>query len=335
MARIAVTTEVLRHRAGPYVDRMRAAGHEIFYPEQVALLTEPEVIAALAGCQAVIAGSEPYTESVFAHLPDLKIVARNGVGYDRVDVPAATRHGVAVTITPQGNYQAVAEHALALLLAVARSLVPSALETRSGVWRRRTLFIPLRGRTLGIVGLGRIGRSVAVRAAAFGCRVLACESSPDHDFARQHGIEIVDLDTLLAQSDFVTLHTPMNDGTRAVINRQSLARMKPGSILINTARGGLVDEAALHEALQTGHLAGAGLDVLCEEPPPADHPLLSLPNVLVTPHVASLDAQAVEDMGRSAAESVLSVLAGHWPGAAEWLNPRLATLASDTPPRKQ
>jgi phosphoglycerate dehydrogenase-like enzyme len=205
---------------------------------------------------------------------------------------------------------------------VARSVVPSTIDTRAGNWRRRTIFIPLRGRTLGIVGLGRIGRSVAVRAAAFGMRLVACEKLPDLDFVKKHGIELVDLDTLLAESDFVTLHTPMTSDTRELINARTLARMKRGSVLINTSRGGMVNEADLVAALKRGHLAAAGLDVLAVEPPPADHPLLALDNVIVSPHVSALDSQAVEDMSVGAARNILDLFAGKWP-AGSIVNPEV------------
>jgi len=321
MPGVLVTTEVLRHREGSYFDLLSRAGYQVHFPAKALLLSEDDVIEALAGYPAVIAGSEPYTDRVLAALPELRVIARNGVGYDRVDVLSATRRGVALTITPEGNYQAVAEHALALLLAVARSVVQNANDTRGGQWRRRTIFIPLRGKTLGIVGLGRIGRSVALRAKAFGTRVLACETYPDKQFVSEQGIELVDLDSLLAQSDFVTLHTPMTGTTKALINRQTLARMKPGSILINTARGGMIDEEALLDALRSGHLAGAGLDVLVTEPPPPDHPLLQLDNVVVSPHVAALDSQAVEDMSMCAARNIVDLLAGRWPPDGSLVNP--------------
>ncbi|MBI3837312.1 MAG: phosphoglycerate dehydrogenase [Planctomycetia bacterium] len=292
---------------------LREAGYDVGYPAKNVLLSEEDCLEALQGCVAVIAGSEPYTDRVLAGLPQLRIISRNGVGYDRVDVPAATRRGVAVTITPEGNHQAVAEHAMALLLAVARTVAQNAIDTRRGLWRRRSVSIPLRGRTLGIVGLGRIGRSVAVRAEAFGVRLLAYEKFPDVPFVEAHKIDLVDLNTLLAQSDFVTLHTPMTAETRGMINRHTLARMKPGSLLINTARGGLVNEPDLVEALKAGHLAGAGLDVLVTEPPSPTHPLLALDNVIVTPHVSALDSQAIEDMAVGAARNILDIFAGKWP----------------------
>jgi D-3-phosphoglycerate dehydrogenase len=314
MARVLITTEALRELPGPHLDLLHGAGHSVSYPAKVVLLTEDDTLAELRGFDAVIAGSEPYTPRVLAELaPQLRVIARNGVGYDQIDLPAATRLGIPVTITPAGNHGAVAEHAFALMLAVARRIVTGAVDTKAGHWRRRHAFIPLRGRVLGIVGLGRIGCSVATRAKAFGMRVLACDQFPNEQFAKECGIELVDLETLLKESDFVTLHAPSTAETRDLINRRTLARMKPGSVLINTARGGLVDEAALHEAIASGHLAGAGLDVLKLEPPPADHPLLALDNVIITPHLAAFDTQAREDMATAAAQNIIDLLAGKWP----------------------
>jgi D-3-phosphoglycerate dehydrogenase len=320
MPDVLITTEALREKPGPHLDILTDAGFSARYPKKLLLQTEEDTLEALDGYVAVIAGSEPYTERVLSGLPQLRVISRNGVGYDCIEVPAATRRGVAVAITPEGNHQAVAEHALSLMLAVARGIVRGAVDTRQGHWRRRSVAIPLRDRTLGIVGLGRIGRSVARRAAAFGMRLIACDEQPNREFADEHQVELVDFNTLLSRADFVTLHAPMTDRTRHMIKRESLARMKRGSVLINTARGGLIDENDLFDALQSGQLAGAGLDVLAVEPPPADHPLLALDNVIVTPHVAAFDASALEDMAIAAARNIVDLFAGRWP-AASIVNP--------------
>ena len=316
MPSVLITTEVLRDAPGTHIDLLQATGYDVRFPSKTALLTEHDVLEAAQGSIAIIAGSEPYTDRVLADLPALRIISRNGVGYDRIDVPAATRRGVAVTITPDGNHQAVAEHTMALLLAVARSVVSGAIDTRHGNWRRRSVSIPLRGKTLGIVGMGRIGRSVAVRAAAFGMRLLAYETCPDREFTTKYGVELVGIDKLLEESDFVTLHTPMTPETHELINARTLMRMKRGSVLINTARGGLINERDLLAALTSGHLAGAGLDVLVTEPPPPGHPLVALDNVIVSPHLAALDEQAVEDMATGAAQNIVDIFAGNWPTAA-------------------
>lgn len=313
MARVQITTEALYETPGAHLDALCAAGLTVGYPARLPLVTEEDTLAAVEGAVAVLAGSEPYSARVLDGLRELRIISRNGVGYDAVDISAATERGIAVTITPQGNHEAVAEHTLALLLALARSVVRNDRDVRSGAWRRGEPLIPLRGKTLGIVGLGRIGRSVALRAAAFKLRLLCYEPFADEAFVREHGIALVELDELLAQSDFVTLHSPLTPDTRGLINRQSLARMRAGSLLINTARGGLVVEEDLCAALRSGHLAGAALDVYAEEPPAADHPLLALPNVLLSAHVAALDTQAISDMANAAAQNIVDVLSGRWP----------------------
>ncbi len=313
MTRVLINTEAIRELPGPHLDLLRAGGCEVAYPSKVVLSTEDDTIRELAGFDAVIASGEPYTERVLRELPRLRVISRNGVGYDRVDTAAATRHGVPVTITPAANHEAVAEHTFALMLAVARRIVSGANDCRGGAWRRRQVFIPLRGSTLGIVGLGRIGCSVASRAKAFRMRVLAFDLTPNRSFAEQCGIELVDLETLLRKSDFVSLHAPATPETFDLVNRSSLALMKPGSVLINAARGSLVNEVDLHEALASGHLAGAALDVFKVEPPPADHPLLAHENVVVTAHLASFDTQAREDMAIAAAKNILDILAGRWP----------------------
>lgn len=315
MPKVLVTPACMFHFHGPYVDYLQQAGFEVCYPAHPDLITEEETVSSLRGMSAIIAGGEYMTESVLSQLPELRVIARAGVGYDRVDVPAATRHKVALTITPNANHECVAEHTLALLLAVTKKIVRHHADVLVGNWQRHPM-LPLRKRTLGLVGLGRIGRSVAARAAAFRMRLIACEQYPDQDFVKAHGIELVELPQLLAESDYVTLHTPLNENTRHLINRQTLAAMKPGSYLINTARGGLVDEAALIEALRSGHIAGAGLDVFEQEPTPASNPLLKLENMVFSPHLAGGDFQSNEDMALESAQNIVALHRGEWPGNA-------------------
>lgn len=312
MPTVLIGPEVFFQAPGPHVDMLKKAGFEVRYPGACRQRTEDETIGDMQGACAVLAGGEYFTERVLAALPDLRVIARAGVGYDRVSVDAATKRGVAVTITPNANHEAVAEFTFALLLDVTKHVARQDRELRRGLWTRKPLQ-PLRGHTLGIVGLGRIGRSVAVRAAAFRMKVLACEKFPDQAFIKSQGIELVDLDTLLARSDIVTLHAPLNDETRGLINRRTLDRMKPGSFLINTARGGLVVEKDLLAALQSGHLAGAGLDVFEVEPATADNPLFQLDNIVVTPHRAGGDRQSDQDMGTEAAQCIINLSRNIWP----------------------
>jgi D-3-phosphoglycerate dehydrogenase len=309
---VVITSEVILDAQGPHLEMLRNAGMNVRYPPRRGLTGETETIEAVRGAAATIAGSEPYTESVLSSLPELRVISRSGVGVDRVDLDAVTRRRVAVAITPGGNYEAVAEHAMALLLALTRSLLRQNQEVRQGTWNRAPL-LPLRGRTLGLVGMGRIGKSVALRAAQFRLQLIAYDPLPDVAFARTHGIELVDLDTLLAQADYVTLHLPLTPATKGLINRKTIARIRPGGLLINTSRGGLVVEEDLLTALQSGHLAGAGLDVLNQEPPSSENPLLRLENVLVTPHVAGVDDQSCIDMAVQAAQNIIDLYHGRWP----------------------
>jgi phosphoglycerate dehydrogenase-like enzyme len=311
MPKVLITAMTLSGNQGPYYQVLRDAGLEPVFARRGGQLTEDELMAALGGISATVCGSEPYTARVLAAHPGLRVIARVGVGYDAVDLAAATRHGVAVTITPGTNQDAVAEHAFSLILGLAKDVVPSHLGTRAGRWPRATTR-PVRGSTLGIAGLGRIGKAMALRGAAFGMKLLAYDPVPDTAFAAAHGVTLVPLDRLLAESDYLSLHLPLTEQSHHLINRQTLARMKPGAFLINTARGGLVCEADLVEALRSGRLAGAGLDVYEQEPPPPG-PLFELDNVLLTPHAAGTDTRSLADMAQSAAESIAALRAGRWP----------------------
>ena len=316
---VLITPETLLDQPGPHVDLLREAGFEIRYPKNRLLARGgcdvQETLGELRGCSAVIASSEPYLAETIAAADSLRVIARCGVGYDRVDVTAASEHRVAVTITPTANHEAVAEHALALILAIAKSVGVGDRQLRAGGWPR---FItrPLRGSTLGILGLGRIGRSMAIRGAALSMRVIACEQFPDESFVAQHHIELVDQDELLTRSDYLSLHCPLNDETQGLINRQTLAKMKPEGVLINTARGGLVVEADLIEALNTGSIFAAGLDVFEQEPASADNPLFKLDNVVVTPHLAGADSTSLRDMATEAAECIARLSRDEWPEGA-------------------
>jgi D-3-phosphoglycerate dehydrogenase / 2-oxoglutarate reductase len=320
-----ITPEEMIAKPGPEADILRDGGFEIRYPADSTftrgLGTEEETIRVLRGASAVVAGGEHITPKVLAALPELRVVARAGVGYDRVDIPAATKHGVVVTITPTANHASVAEHTLALLFGVARSVALNDRTMRSGKWQRRVLQ-PGRGRTMGIVGLGRIGRSTAVRARALGMKVLAHELFPNQGFVKSNEIELVEFNTLLSRSDFVSLHCPLNAETTGLMNAAAFARMKPGSIFLNTARGGLVVEKDLIAALKSGHLGGAGLDVFEKEPPDPDNPLLTMDNVVLCPHLGGADTQSIADMGAEAARCVVTLYRGQWPDAAV-VNPSL------------
>lgn len=319
MATVLITPEVMREQEAPYVERLKAEGFEIRYPANPTfargLSSEDETLAELHGVAAVLAGGEIYTPRVLAEAESLRVIARAGVGYDRVDIPAATANRVVVTVTPTANHEAVAEHTLALLLACAKAIAFNDKVTRSGGWQ---LWVnrALRQRTFGLVGLGRIGQSTAVRAGAFGMRLLAADPAANVGWANEHGIEIVDMDVLLAQSDYVSLHCPFNEQTRGVFDRALFGKMKRGCVLINTARGQLVNEDDLLDALTSGQLAAAGLDVFAQEPTTAEHPLFALDNVVVSQHLAGTDEVSVEAMGLEAAQCIITLRKGGWPDGA-------------------
>ncbi|MBS0210464.1 MAG: phosphoglycerate dehydrogenase [Planctomycetes bacterium] len=312
MPRILVMPAHFRHAPGPYRQVLEQAGFDIrWLPVDPLSLSRGQLIEQLQGIDGVIAGGEIYSEEVFANTK-LRCVARAGVGYDAVDVPAATRHGVPVVITPGTNEHSVAEQALAMIFACFRNVVELDRLMREGTWKR-TALRRLAGNTLGIVGLGRIGKALTVRARGLGLNVVGYDPFADQKFCAENGVKLCTFDELLAQSDIVSLHIPCTAETTDIINAKSLAKMKPGSVLINTSRGGLVDEVALLAALKNGPIAMAGLDVFKVEPLPADSPLLKLPNVVVAPHMGGIDQDALDAMGGLAAQCLVDLHAARWP----------------------
>jgi phosphoglycerate dehydrogenase-like enzyme len=240
----------------------------------------------------------------------LRLLQLPGVGHDQVNLEAAARAGIPVAVSVSGSSDAVAEHAMLLMLAVCRRLVEMANSLRAGkwwMWERRTQSYGLSGKTLGVIGMGRIGREVAARAAAFGMSIQYFDMVPCHGYRR------CSLEELLASSDVVTIHCPLTTSTKGLLDRDRLALMKPGAILINTARGGIVDEAALQEALSAGRLAGAGLDVFEKEPPDPANPLLHMDQVIATPHIATGTVDSLRAKAAFYAENIRRVLAGQQP----------------------
>jgi D-3-phosphoglycerate dehydrogenase len=312
MPRILIGPHMLKELDGPYQRTLKAAGYDLVFAPRHGQMTEAELLDRLAGCTGSVAGSEHYSPKILDAHPQLRIIARVGVGYDSVDVAAATQRGIPVTISP-GNAEAVAEHAFGLMLALVKTIVPQHNEIAAGDWPRKTVG-PLRGRTLGIVGLGRIGKQVALRAKAFNMPIIASDPVRDEAFATKHGIKWTTTEEVFATADIVSLHLPLHEPTRKSINSRLLRLMKPTAYLVNTARGGVMDEMALVDTLRNNRIAGAGLDVLEREPPAADHPLRTLPNVVLTAHTAGIDSQALDDMADLAAHTVVRYLAGEWPG---------------------
>lgn len=309
-----------------YARAIEEAGYTVRFAPWHGGRTEEEMIDLVRGIDAAIVSVDPFTSRVLAHADRLKVISRTGVGYDAIDVPAATERGVLVCIARGSNDRSVAQYAMALLLACARGVLQNHQAVREGRWDR----VPgdeLTDRTLGIIGLGAIGKRVAVRARAFEMEVVAHDIVEDRDFAAAHGVRYLPLEEVLRVADYVTLHCALTPENRHLINAERLALMKPGAWLINTARGGLVDEAALYQALTSGRLAGAALDVF-EREPPWGSPLLSLPNVILAPHVAGITRQSLERMVTMAVESTLRVLRGEPPLFA--VNPEAAAVPRPT-----
>ena len=303
MPSVVITFPTFAGKGPSALGLLEAAGCTVRHEPEAHRAGEEELIEILQGHDAVIAAGEPYTREVLTRADTLKHVARWGVGFDLVDVPAATELGVLVTTTQGANDWGVADHALGLMLALAHSIVDNDREVRAGVWGR-PVGVDVWRKTLGIVGLGRIGKGVARRGRGFEMRVLAAEPEPDRAFVEEHGVELVPLEQLLRESDFVSLHCPANPETRHIINAERLALMKPTAYLVNTARGPLIDEDALYDALVAGRLAGAGLDVRDVEPP-LDTRFHELRNVVLTSHVAGVTEETMAAMERMAVESIL------------------------------
>jgi len=273
-------------------------------------LSPADLPAAMSGCAGLVVRSETkVTAELMDRTPDLRVVGRAGVGVDNIDVPAATARGIVVMNAPDGNTITTAEHTMALLIALARRVPQANSSLRAGRWERKKFIgVELQGKTLGILGLGRIGRTVASRANAFGMKIVAFDPFIAPDQARDLGIEVVPFDEVLARADFLTVHTPLTVETRAMVDGEAFAKMKKGVRVINCARGGLIDEDALYEAIKSGKVAGAALDVFVQEPPPSDHPLLALEEVIATPHLGASTTEAQEGVAFTVAEQMRDYL---------------------------
>jgi len=272
-------------------------------------LDAAEIIAVLDDVDGYIAGLDHISRQVLKEAPAcLKVISRYGAGYDRVDVEAATKRGIAVTTTPGANAESVADLTMGLMIAVARQIPLLDREVRSGGWPRRTGF-EIFQKNLGIIGLGHIGKKVATRAKGFSMKIRVYDPFADQRFIERTGLIEASLDELWRESDVITLHAPLMDDTREIINAATIQRMKPGIILINTARYELVNEVALLKGLADGSIGGLGLDVYADEPP-TDHPLLKYPKVVLTPHAGSHTMEARNRMADMAVDNLVDVLSG-------------------------
>ena len=307
--------------ASPLADAIGATARDLLAPGAFALihpprygpLSESELLPLLEGMDAVYASVDRYTAAVLRspQAARLKVISRWGVGYDSIDVAAATEAGIVVAYTPGLLNEAVADYAMALLLGVARRIHEGHVSMRAGLWAP-SWGHDIAGQTLGLVGCGRIGQAVARRAAGFGMTLLAHDPTPQPE-AEALGVRFVSLGELLERSDFVSLHAALTPATRGLIGEAELRRMKPGAYLVNTARGAVIDEAALIRALREGWIAGAAIDAFVTEPLPAGHPLASVPNLLLTPHQASFGRETGRRVSEAAARALVDAREGRRP----------------------
>jgi len=313
MWKVLITASAM-NRAGQKAQALlRDAGCDLVIPPKFGPLRAAALAPLLQDKDAVIASLDEYSAEILNSpaAARLKIISRWGVGYDSIDVAAATRRGIAVAYTPGLLDQAVAEYTFALLLALVRRVHEGHLSLRSNEWKVGW-GNDVGGKTLGIIGLGKIGLAVARRAQAFNLRLLACDCAPKPEAATLN-VELVPIEQLLRESDFVSLHAPLTDQTRGLIGARELRLMKSSAYLINTARGALIDEAALLEALSERRIAGAALDVFRTEPLPSDNPLRSAPNLLLSPHQASFTYETGERVSLCAAQAVLDLMQNRRP----------------------
>lgn len=289
--------------------QLEAFADEIVYNPYGRPLTEDELIPLLEGCDGFVAGLDFITEKVLKSCKGLRVISRYGAGYDRVDTAAAKTCGIPVTNTPGVNAQAVADLSMALILAAARRIPMLDAKTRDGQWVRST-GIEIYNKTMGILGLGAIGKNVAKRAQGFDMRVLAYDPYMDKDYAEKHDIQVCTFDEVITQADVLSLHLPLNDETRNSINIGSMREMKKGVIIVNTSRGGIIDEDAAAQMLKAGQLGGLGLDAFAQEPPEKS-PLFELDNVVLTPHTGAHTKEATENMANAAVKNLIDVLSGN------------------------
>jgi len=312
MTRVLLTTTSFQDTPGAHHDLLKSAGFEIV--TERGPLPEPRMLELAGGFDAFLCGDDAITRAVIEKsLPRLKIISKYGIGVDKIDVKCATEKKIPVLFTPGVNHTTVAEHTFLLLLALEKNLLFATDATRKGEWKRKTGH-ELLAKTIGIVGLGRIGKEVAIRARAFGMEPIGYDIYWDEAFAQQHGVKrAATLDEIWAASDYISLHTNLTPETRDLVGAKSIPKMKKGVLILNCARGEIVNTADIVAALKSGQVGGYGTDVLDHEPPPADHPLLKLPNVVVTPHVASRTFESVVRQATTSVQNLLNAVKGEKP----------------------
>jgi D-3-phosphoglycerate dehydrogenase len=311
MNRILLTTTSFQDTPGEHHQMLDKEGFEIVRERGPLPESRMLELVAKGDFDGWLIGDDAITRAVIQKsLPRLKVISKYGIGLDKVDVKSATEFKLPVTFCPGVNHTTVAEHVFGLMLAIYRDIVPQCNYVKSGNWKRLTGH-ELFGKTIGVIGLGRIGKEVSSRARAFGMNVIAFDLYWDEKFAQEHDVQHAGVvEEVLKASDIVTLHTNLTDETRHMINSKRLAMMKKGSVLINTARGELVETNDIAAALKSGQLLGYGADVLESEPPPKDHPLFACSNAVLTPHIGSRTYESVARQAKMAAQNLINVLNG-------------------------
>ena len=312
MTRVLLTTTSFQDTPGIHHDMLAKAGFEVV--RERGPLPEKRMLELAGQFDAYLCGDDALTRAVIQKsLPRLRVISKYGIGLDKIDVAAATDLKVPVLFTPGVNHTTVAEHCFALMLAAVRNLVVEANHVAAGRWTRIT-GNEICGKTLAIIGFGRIGKEVAVRARAFGLKLIGYGNYWDDDFARWYDIQRVEsIDDALRQADIVSLHTKLTPQSRHLLNAKNLPLLRKGALIVNCARGEIIELSALVAALKSNHLLGYAADVLDQEPPPADHPLLGLPNVILTPHIGSRTHESVQRQASCAVENLTRFLAGKKP----------------------
>ena len=310
--KILLTTTSFQDTPGAHHDLLAQTGWEIILARGP--LNEADTLALVGDVDGYICGDDAITRTVLEKArPKLKVISKYGIGVDKIDVKSATEFGIPVLFTPGVNHTTVAEHTFLLLLALEKNLLFHTDSTRSGGWKRKTGH-ELLEKTIGIIGFGRIGKEVAIRAGAFGMKSIALDPHFDEKFAAEHGVRRANsMDDIFKEADYVSLHTNLTPETRNMINAASIAKMKRGVLILNCARGEIVNTGDMVAALNSGQVGGYGTDVLDHEPPPADHPLLKLPNVVCTPHVASRTFESVVRQATTSVKNLILAMNGEKP----------------------
>ena len=307
--KVLLTTCSYQDTPGPHHELMESQGWEI--TRERGPLTEQRMLELAGDFDAFLCGDDAITRAVLEKsLPRLKVISKYGIGLDKIDVPATKEFGIPVLFTPGVNHMTVAEHTFGLLIGLTKHIVTTAAAARNGEWLRLTGH-EIYEKTMGIIGLGRIGKEVAVRARAFDMKVIAFDPYWDGEFAAKHDItRCATMDEVLTQADVVSLHCNLTDETRGMINTDKIAEMRDGVVILNCARGEIVETADMVTALNSGKLGGYGTDVLDVEPPPADHPLLSAKNCIVTPHIGSRTYESVPRQAMKSLNNLINALSG-------------------------